>query len=300
MNIRLIAEGIFIKRLITQIYPTGVVSVVSDSFDFWSTITKIAAGLKEEILSRQPDANGLAKVVFRPDSGDPVKILTGYIVCPKTFDDVVIEEAAARSAMYLDPKSEGDMYEVFFYKGKYYEITEDDTPGRELSEAEVKGAVECLYDIFGGTMTEKGYKQLHERVGLIYGDSITLERADQIMRRLMAKGFASTNWVAGIGSYTYQYITRDTFGWAMKATYGKVAGVAHEIYKDPITDPGKKSAKGLLRVEYENGNFVLYDQQTPEQEAQGVLQTLFYNGDFKNLVDWKTIRTRLGLIKFNV
>jgi nicotinamide phosphoribosyltransferase len=299
-DVRAEAEYRFCKRYITEVYPTGVTSYVADTYDFWRVITEIALRLKDEILARQPDANGLAKVVFRPDSGDPVKILTGYIVCPKTFDDVAIEEAAARSAMHLDPESEGDMYEAFQYKGKYYELTEDDTPGRELIPAEVKGAVECLWDIFGGTVTEKGFKQLHERVGLIYGDSITLERADQIMRRLMAKGFASTNWVAGIGSYTYQYITRDTFGAALKATNAEVGGVAHEIYKDPITDPGKKSAKGLLRVEYENGNFVLYDQQTPEQETQGVLQSLFLNGGFHNLVNWKTVRERFGLVKLNV
>ena len=62
-----------------------------------------------------------------------------------------------------------------------------------------KGAVECLWDIFGGTTTEKGFKVLHERVGLIYGDSITLDRAKRIMERLEAKGFASCNCVFGIG-----------------------------------------------------------------------------------------------------
>ena len=67
-----------IRRLVTQVYPAGIVSVVSDTWDFWQVVTDFAAALKPEILARRPDAFGNAKVVFRPDSGDPVKILTGY------------------------------------------------------------------------------------------------------------------------------------------------------------------------------------------------------------------------------
>ena len=196
-------------------------------------------------MARQPNELGLAKTVFRPDSGDPVKIICG------------------------DPEAP------------------------EGSPA-FKGAVECLWDVFGGTQTEAGFKVLHERVGLIYGDSITLERAKHILEGLAAKGFASSNLVLGVGSYTYQYITRDSFGFAMKATWGQVNGQGRDIFKDPITDSGlKKSAKGLLRVEKEGDDFVLYDQQTPEQEKQGAFETVFEDG--KLLVDdtLDNIRARL-------
>ena len=72
---------------------------------------------------------------------------------------------------------------------------------------------------------------------------------------MKAKGFASTNVVLGIGSFTYQYNTRDTFGFAMKATYGEVNGEGRAIFKDPITDDGtKKSAKGLMKIELIDGN----------------------------------------------
>ena len=67
------------RRLITEVYPSGIVSIVSDTWDFWQVITEYAATLKDEILARAPNALGQAKVVFRPDSGDPVKILTGYL-----------------------------------------------------------------------------------------------------------------------------------------------------------------------------------------------------------------------------
>ena len=234
------------RRLVEDLYPKGIVSIVSDTWDFWQVITEFADTLKDKILARQPNELGLAKVVFRPDSGDPIKIICGDPDAPKG------------SPAY-------------------------------------KGAVECLWEIFGGTETDAGYKVLNERVGLIYGDSITLERADHILNGLMAKGFASNNIVLGIGSYTYQYMTRDSFGFAMKATWGQVNGEGRSIFKDPITDSGlKKSAKGLLRVEREGDAFILYDEQTPEQEAAGAFVTVFEDG--KLLVDdtLDNIRARLA------
>lgn len=239
-----------IRRLIQDLYPTGIVSVVSDSWDFWRVISVYASELKDIILNRQPDSMGFAKVVFRPDSGDPVEIICGA------------ESPKDNSAIDKNPAQ--------------------------------LGAVEVLWNIFGGTVNAQGYKTLNQRVGLIYGDSITPQRADDILRRLKAKGFASDNIVLGIGSYTYQYLTRDTLGFAMKATYGVVNGKGVKIVKNPVTDSGtKKSAKGLLRVEKENGEFVLYDQQTAAQEAQGELKLVFENGEFFNPTSLAEIRQRL-------
>lgn len=234
-----------IRRLITEVYPRGVVSIVSDTWDFWGVLTRTAKNLKSEIFGRQPDANGLAKVVFRPDSGDPVKIIAGDL------------------------------------------NAEPGTP-------EHKGAVECLWDIFGGTWTENGYRLLDSHVGLIYGDSITLERASKILGALATKGFASANIVFGIGSFTYQHVTRDTFGSAVKATFGRVNGVDRPLFKQPKTDSGTKhSARGLLRVEKVSSDFVLHDMQTWEQEAQGELKTVFKDGEMCRLESLEEIRNRL-------
>lgn len=234
------------RRLICDLYPSGVVSIVSDTWDFWRVITEFSQSLKQEILNRTPNALGLAKVVFRPDSGDPVKIICG------------------------DP----------------------DAP---FDSPAFKGAVQCLWEIFGGTTTDKGYKVLNERVGLIYGDSITLERASNILKGLTAKGFASNNVVFGVGSYTYNYMTRDTFGFAVKATWGQVNGKARALFKDPITDSGvKKSAKGLLRVEESSIGYVLHDQQSPEQEKQGALRTVFCDGQMQNKCCLADIREKLN------
>jgi len=218
-----IGEQETFKRLINQIYPEGVVSIVSDTWDLWKVLTEYLPNLKEEVLAR----NG--KVVVRPDSGNPVDIICG--------------NPDARTT------------------------------------AEKKGVIELLWDTFGGTINEKGYKELNDHIGAIYGDSITLERASQICERLKEKGFASTNVVLGIGSFTYQYNTRDTFGFAMKATYGEVAGKGREIYKDPITDDGtKKSAKGLMKVVIENGAYALIDQVSWVEECKGELKEVYRNG----------------------
>ncbi|EPF73990.1 nicotinate phosphoribosyltransferase [Acinetobacter rudis] len=233
------------RRLICDLYPSGVISIVSDTWDFWRVITQFTVALKSEILTRKPNALGLAKLVFRPDSGDPVKIICG-------------------------------------------------DPDAQFDSPAYKGAVQCLWEIFGGTTTDKGYKVLNERIGLIYGDSITLERAQDILQNLESKGFASNNLVFGIGSFTYNYLTRDNFGFAVKATWGQVNGVGRELFKDPITDSGvKKSAKGLLRVEESEIGFTLFDQQTQEQEKKGALKVVFENGKLIDECNLNQIRERL-------
>lgn len=166
---------------------------------------------------------------------------------------------------------------------------------RQQSEAEIKGAYEILWEIFGGTINEKGYKVLNPKVGIIYGDSITLERQKEIYKRLEEKGFAATNLVLGIGSYTYQYRTRDSLGFAMKATWCQINGVGREIFKDPKTDSGmKKSLKGLIRVDLdENGVYYATDCVTKEEEEGGCLETVFVDGKLVKEYTLTEIRERL-------
>jgi nicotinamide phosphoribosyltransferase len=84
---------------------------------------------------------------------------------------------------------------------------------------------------------------------------------------------------------------RDTFGFAMKATYGVLNGEPMEIFKDPVTDSGvKKSAKGLLRV---NADLSLTECVSEEEEKQGLLQTVFLNGSHHNSTTLCRIRNRL-------
>ena len=266
------------KRLITELYPKGFVSVVSDTWDFWNVITNTIPSLKAEIMARD------GRLVCRPDSGCPVKIITGYKY--QEIDNVTAHHIFKGNAFLID--------EAIKLNNKYYLVEDGKITNKELSEAEVKGAIECLYETFGGTITEKGYKLLDSHIGLIYGDSISLERCYQICTRLKEKGFSSGNVVLGIGSFTYEYATRDSLGFAMKATAGVVNGVAKEIFKSPKTDNGmKKSAKGYLAVVLENGEHVVKDQLTfEESENNTELELVFDNGKltrFQTLAEIRAI-----------
>ena len=302
------------SRLINETYPSGIVSIVSDTWDFWQVITEFTKKLKSDILKRD------GKVVFRPDSGDPVDIICGTAQIKDLSSCSSLEDAAAEMGEDIEdvvrnetPHGEAaslEDYGYFKFDNKVYQVTVEfdwnrydkqyyyidgtriGKPVEVNFTPEQKGAVECLWDEFGGTLTSKGYKTLDSHVGLIYGDSITLERASQILERLEAKGFSSDNIVFGIGSYTYQFVTRDTFGQAIKATWGNVNGVATPLSKKPKTDNGvKNSATGLLRVFKRGNDFVLEDNQyTP---IGGELRIVYQDGKFTNEEDFATIRERL-------
>lgn len=231
---------------ILDTFPTGIVSIVCDGYDFWKFLTEVVPQRKDKIMARE------GKTVFRPDTGNPADIICGY----KTIND-------------------------------------------SLPVAETLGAIQVLWDIFGGTESSEGYKLLNEHVGLIYGDSISLDLAEDVCQRLAGKGFASINWVAGIGSYTYQFNTRDSHGQAIKATYvefaenGKIIG--KEIFKDPATGDGmKKSAKGLLHVDLDFGKYRLIDKVDWDAEDAGELQVVFRNGTFENQTTLTEVRERIA------
>lgn len=240
---KLEAEVEFVRRLLKE-NPKGILSHVSDSFDFWSFVEKGLPMLKEDIMLRE------GTFVVRPDSGDPVDVLCGS------------------------------------YKG-----SENKT---ELT-AEEKGLVQCLYEIFGGTITDKGYKLLDTHIGAIYGDSITLDRQKEIHNRLIAKGFAPVV-VLGIGSYSYQMVTRDTHGSAVKATNVTLSdGSEVPVCKDPKTDSKKKSAKGLTSVCYDNSReLVQTDMMSRDSLDKDLRVTVFKDGIMYNKTTLAKIRARIA------
>ena len=231
------------KRLINEVFPSGLLSIVSDTYDYWNLITNILPILKEDILNRD------GKIVIRGDSGDPIKIICGD------------------------------------------KDAEKDSPA-------YKGTVELLWDIFGGEVNSKGYKVLNSHIGTIYGDSITVERCEEICKQLAEKGFAVNNCTFGIGSYTYQYNTRDTFGFALKATHAVINGEEKFIFKDPKTDTGnfKKSQKGMCYV-YKDGEDILYkDELTIKEQEEckdNLLDIVFKDGKIVRDYSLKEIRDRL-------
>lgn len=233
-------EKAAVLHLARDVYPSGLFSMVSDTWDLWKVITEVLADpeVKGVIMNRD------GKLVVRPDSGDPVKILCG-------------------DAQAVDPRAR-------------------------------KGVVELLWDIFGGTTTEQGYKLLDSHIGVIYGDAITRHRANEICAQLAAKGFASINVVYGIGSYTYQFNTRDTFGFALKTTWGQFGGKLVQLFKKPVTDDGTKiSQKGKVDVFYDGGVLTYKDGYDSDPEGS-ILRPIFRSGVAVNVETLNTIRERLA------
>ena len=218
-------ESEMIKYYMDQ-FPTGILSIVSDTFDLWKLITEYLVANKEQIMSRD------GKLVIRPDSGDPVDILCGTLsdvtdFGPRVEDLDTLKAWAAETIIDFvrEDTPHGEMgadehtmrfkfqekyYDISVsniswnrYDKQYYFIDMYESPKVTCVEYTPKpsdiGVIELLLNIFGGTTNESGYKVLDSHIGAIYGDSITLDRQIQIYTRLEAKGFASTNMVLGIG-----------------------------------------------------------------------------------------------------
>lgn len=264
------------RFLIEDVYPKGFVSIVSDTWDFWKNIEETLPALKDKIMTRD------GKVVIRPDSGDPVSILVGTVPVRNLELVQALEEG---SGYFL---KDGKVVKITKATGEEPKISPDDRTSEE------KGLIECLWEIFGGYTNEKSYRVLDSHIGAIYGDSITLQRAEQILHGLQSKKFASSNITFGVGSFTYQYLTRDSLGFAMKATYAIIEGKETHLFKDPKTDNGtKKSQKGLVAV-LDNGSAVvdgLY-QDSPELN-QSELETVFDNGELLKVFTWEEVKENI-------
>ena len=234
----------YYKRMINEVAPEGIISIVSDGYDYWNVIGNIIPQLKNDIINR----NG--KLVVRPDTGNPVDIICG----DKNSTDEVIR----------------------------------------------KGSIESLWDTFGGTINSKGYKVLDSHISLIYGDAITLERAEEIFKRLELKGFSSENVVFGIGSYSLGYYTRDSFGIAIKATQVMIDGKEINIFKDPKTDSDKikKSQKGRIVVYKDDFHEIRYKDELTQKDCKkfnkiNLLEDVFIDGKLVRDESLAEIRKRV-------
>lgn len=210
------------------------------------------------------------------NSGDPVKVVAGYTW--NGTDYQLEDEAYDEEACYG--------YEAVKINGKFYRVversdwTQIDTDC-EIPYHEAVGSIQVLWEIFGGEVNSKGYKVLDSHIGMIYGDSITVKREIEILKRLKANGFASSNIVFGVGSFTYQFNTRDTFGIAVKATGCFIDDYEIMVSKEPKTDPSKRSAKGFIKVVRKNGILHQVDNISFEEinDEDNLLQPIFRNGN---------------------
>lgn len=292
----LTAEKMTLGRLLSK-YPAGILSYVSDTYDYFGVLTEVLPSLKEQIMDRK------GKLVIRPDSGDPTEIICGKLEVNflwreatdfENWKELVAEHLHKEFCDDLDAENphcsgsavfrfEGTLYKVTYtpdlnrHDKRYYYV---DNWGSAVSKCkfeqiketpEDRGTLQLLWETFGGTINEKGYKELSPHIGIIYGDSITPKKMYEILQRMKEMGFAASNVVFGAGSFTYQYVTRDTFGMAMKATHCRVGEMEVKLFKDPKTGDGsKKSAKGLFIVRREGHKTFLEDGKDMSGWTNGV------------------------------
>lgn len=289
-----IAEQMYTEYVITERFPNGIVSFVADSYDYWNFITVILPALYDQIMNRD------GKFVVRGDSGNPVHIIAGYRILDLDVDLYKGKyrnwlAAAMNVHQWWKEGTEVVKFQNTYYLVKDVVVAVDN---ERLSEEEAKGTIEMLWSIFGGTVNDLGFRHLDSHIGMIYGDGITPQRSIEILSRLEQKGYASTNIVFGVGSYSLNMLSRDHLGMAIKATHaevligGEVEGI--DIYKDPKTDQSKKSDKGYLVVDEDEFGIFKRDQQTKEaMQHVGLLTTLYQDGQFFKLTNVQQIREKL-------
>ena len=160
-----------------------------------------------------------------------------------------------------------------------------------------------LWDIFGGTINSKGYKVLDPHVKAIYGDSITVQRCEEVYKILTENGFACSNVALGVGSFSFQCIeedgilkpfTRDTFSSCIKATYCEIDGKPYPIFKNPKDGGFKKSQKGCCVVWELNDTIQYADELTWEEACRAnMLTTVFKDGELVKEYTLNEVRENL-------
>lgn len=288
------------RELISR-FPNGILSLVSDTYDYFGVLTNVLPKLHDEIMAR----NG--KLVIRPDSGKPVDIIAGVkaidVSSVKSWEvDVLLNDMAReidiRKPVLLVRDGNYSLAEVdispvsdrlFIKSSKQHELTPED-----------KGSLELLWEEFGGTINSKGYKVLDPHIGLLYGEGITVDSMEEILIRMEQKGFSAENIVFGVGAYVYAgQIFRDCFEQAVKSQLVTVNGEDRKIFKNPKTDTKniKRSLKGKVVVvtdPNDPNNIVAIDDLPKGEVVLGdLLQPIFKDGEMLRSTPFKVIRKRL-------
>ncbi len=205
--------------------PGKLVAVVSDSYDLWNAIDNIWG----EELKAQVEATG-GTLVVRPDSGDPVTIVTETI--------------------------------------------------------------ERLMRKFGYEVNDKGYRVLPSCIRVIQGDGISQQTIEAILEAMKQRKQSAENIAFGMGGELLQKINRDTMKFAMKASAAKVAGLWRDVYKDPVTDQGKRSKKGRLAVVRGTTGEIKTIRREDLGQRENLLVPVFRNGKLLRDYAFEEVRQR--------
>jgi nicotinamide phosphoribosyltransferase len=155
--------------------------------------------------------------------------------------------------------------------------------------------IELLDKAFGHTVNSKGYKVLNH-VRVLQGDGINQISVNTIMERLIALEYSITNIAFGMGGALLQAPNRDTMSFAIKASAAKINGEWIEVFKDPITDTGKRSKKGRLALIVRDGEYetIREDELVGDLAYPGVnkLVTVYEDGLIVGREEWANVVER--------
>lgn len=151
--------------------------------------------------------------------------------------------------------------------------------------------VEALGEKFGYTLNSKGYKVLHNSVRVIQGDGITIESLPKILDNLLARGWSADNMAFGMGGGLLQLVNRDTLKFAMKCSAAKINGKWVDVFKDPVTDPGKRSKRGRLILSRETGKYSTMSLNSGFAYSN-LLSDVFLNGKILHETSFDQVRER--------
>jgi nicotinamide phosphoribosyltransferase len=151
--------------------------------------------------------------------------------------------------------------------------------------------LDILGSKFGTTLNSKGYRILPPYVRVIQGDGISYETIGGILDRMKEEKWSADNVAFGCGGGLLQKMNRDTQKCAYKCSYATIDGRGVDVYKDPITDKGKKSKKGLLTLEFDGGQYTTKTEGKGNPE-KNVLVTVFKNGELLRDYTFDEVRKR--------
>lgn len=151
-------------------------------------------------------------------------------------------------------------------------------------------ALRLLKEKVGMTQNSKGYWVLPSYFRLIQGDGVNIDSIKEILEAMLAEKFSATNLAFGSGGALLQKVNRDTLRFAYKCSEITVNGESREVFKDPVTDPGKLSKKGRLSlIKDADGKF----QTVSGDNAEGnLLETVFENGKILKEYTFEEVRAR--------
>lgn len=268
--------------------PGKMFACVSDSYDIYKAID-----MWKELEPLLLEKGGT--LVIRPDSGVPVDVIAGYKMA--VFDKENPPSSLSKAAVETISQNAG----AFRLGESYFKIV-NGTEWQEITKAEAMGVVLYAISQFGYKMPEDGllpeYMTLSDHIRVIQGDGVNRDSINAILSRLKERGVSADNIAFGMGGGLLQAVDRDTQKFAMKCSAVYVDGRWVDVFKDPVTDPGKASKKGRMSLfRDDDGSYRtlrIDDIGKPvgwtDKRVWDAMKVVYRNGDCC-FVDFETVRS---------